>query len=53
MPMARISRDTQHSVLHTVIREHLEPFLREISAAGPACLASSSGSSASFSRVEC
>jgi hypothetical protein len=24
-------RDTEHSVLHAVIREHLEPFLREVS----------------------
>lgn len=27
-------RDTEHSVLHAVIREHLEPFLREASARG-------------------
>ena len=27
-------RDTEHSVLHAVIREHLEPFLREISDRG-------------------
>src|SRR2546422_7826241 len=27
-------RDTEHSVLHAVIREHLEPFLREVSARG-------------------
>jgi hypothetical protein len=27
-------RDTEHSVIHTVIREHLEPFLREASDRG-------------------
>jgi len=27
-------RDTEHSVLHAVIREHLEPFLREVSDRG-------------------
>ena len=27
-------RDTEHSVLHTVIREHLEPFLRDVSDRG-------------------
>ena len=28
------ARDTEHSVLHAVIREHLEPFLREVSDRG-------------------
>jgi hypothetical protein len=27
-------RDTEHAVLHAVIREHLEPFLREVSDRG-------------------
>ena len=27
-------RDTEHSVLHAVIRGHLEPFLREVSDRG-------------------
>jgi hypothetical protein len=27
-------RDTEHSVLHAIIREHLEPFLREASDRG-------------------
>jgi len=27
-------RDTEHSVLHAVIREHLEPFVREVTDRG-------------------
>jgi hypothetical protein len=43
-------RDAEHTVLHQVIAEHLEVFLRAVRrpATAPACRSSSSASSGSF-----